>query len=80
MQVFWSLSSRDVSRTLAYKNPILYNIKAIMINTKEAPVSDFQKEGIVQRLAQLDDDLLALYGPAQRFELTIIGGSALIVG
>ncbi|MCL1799424.1 MAG: DUF6036 family nucleotidyltransferase [Eggerthellaceae bacterium] len=39
----------------------------------------FQKDGIVRRLSQLDDDLLSLYGPHVRFELVIVGGSALMM-
>jgi hypothetical protein len=42
-------------------------------------VKNFQKDGVLLRLAQLDNDLLALYGMSRRFEITIIGGSALIV-
>ncbi len=42
-------------------------------------MTDFQKDGILQRLMQLDDDALALFGLSQRFEITIVGGSALII-
>ena len=42
-------------------------------------MENFQKEGIINRLIQLDNDLLALYGTSRRFEITITGGSALIV-
>jgi len=42
-------------------------------------MKNFQKDGIVQRLIQLDNDLLALYGVSRRFEITITGGSALVV-
>ena len=39
----------------------------------------FQKDEVLQRFSQLDDDLLALYGTSSRFELVIVGGSALMV-
>ena len=42
-------------------------------------MNSFQKEGVLQRLAQLDNDLLALYGVYRRFEITITGGSALVL-
>ena len=42
-------------------------------------MGNFQKNGVMHRLAQLDDDLLSLYGMTRRFEITITGGSALIV-
>ncbi|MCL2332659.1 MAG: DUF6036 family nucleotidyltransferase [Actinomycetia bacterium] len=42
-------------------------------------MSDFQQDGVLQRLTQLDDDLLAIYGLSQRFEITIVGGSALMM-
>ena len=42
-------------------------------------MENLQKNGVLHRLAQLDDDLLSLYGMGRRFEITIIGGSALIM-
>lgn len=42
-------------------------------------MSDFAIEGIKERLSQLDDDLLACYGYSSRFEMVIVGGSALIL-
>jgi len=42
-------------------------------------MKNFQKDGILDRLKQLDDDLVALYGMSRRFEITITGGSAFIV-
>jgi hypothetical protein len=42
-------------------------------------MESFQKDGVLQRLEQLDNDLISLYGVSRRFEITITGGSALIV-
>jgi hypothetical protein len=39
----------------------------------------FQKNGILHRLTQLDNDLLALYGMTHRFEIILAGGSALVL-
>lgn len=41
-------------------------------------MSSFSTEGIIERLTQLDDDLLALY-ENRHFEMVIVGGSALAV-
>jgi hypothetical protein len=42
-------------------------------------VGGFGKEGISRRLKQLDDDLLSLVKEGMRVELTIVGGSALML-
>lgn len=42
-------------------------------------MTSFGLEGILERLTQLDDDLIALYGYSRRFELVVVGGSALIL-
>jgi hypothetical protein len=42
-------------------------------------MNDFTIKGIRERLTQLDDDLVAQYGYSNRFEIVIIGGSALIL-
>lgn len=42
-------------------------------------MTSFGIEGILERLVQLDDDLLALYGFSKRFEMVIVGGSALML-
>ena len=42
-------------------------------------MNDFQKDGVVSRLAQLDEDLFSLYGTSQMLEMTIVGGSALLI-
>lgn len=39
----------------------------------------FDETGVLNRLQQLDGDLLAMFGSARRFELVIVGGSALMV-
>ena len=39
----------------------------------------FDETGVMDRLRQLDGDLFALFGGARRFELVIVGGSALMV-
>lgn len=40
---------------------------------------EYGREGVIERLRQLDGDLLALYGSERRFEMVIVGGSALMV-
>ena len=42
-------------------------------------MGNFQRDGVLHRITQLDNDLFALYGLSRRFEITITGGSALIV-
>ena len=42
-------------------------------------MTDFQKDDIMQRLAQLDDDLLSLYSASAHFEMVIVGGAAFMV-
>lgn len=42
-------------------------------------MSDFAISGIMERLSQLDDDLVALYGYSKRFEIVIVGGGALML-
>ncbi|MCL2889187.1 MAG: DUF6036 family nucleotidyltransferase [Eggerthellaceae bacterium] len=42
-------------------------------------MTDLQKDSIFQCLTQLDDDLISLYGLSKRFEMVVIGGSALML-
>ena len=42
-------------------------------------MKNFQKNGVLNRLTELDNDLVSLYGMSRRFEMTITGGSAFIV-
>jgi hypothetical protein len=42
-------------------------------------MQSFQKDGIIHRIIQLDNDLLALYGMTRRFEIILVGGSALVL-
>ena len=39
----------------------------------------FGKPGIINRLEQLDLDLLSIVGDGKRIEITIVGGSALMM-
>jgi len=49
------------------------------IAKKGVALENFGKEGIVFRLEQIDEDLLAKVGGGKRFEITIVGGSALLL-
>ena len=39
----------------------------------------FGKSGVIKRFEQLDDDLLSIVGDDKRIEITIVGGSALLM-
>lgn len=41
--------------------------------------TSFNKDGILSRLRQLDDDLLSLYPDKAPFSITIVGGSAIVL-
>lgn len=42
-------------------------------------MSSFDKQGILDRLLQLDDDLLSLYPDKGPFDLVVLGGSAIVL-